>query len=86
MIDFNYLDDLVCCLSDMVLLGLCQLCEELQVMFKIVLQVGLGKLDLVICEEFDVQCVVLLKIWEKLEVLEKVVVEFEVCDWLLLVV
>ncbi|RBD09699.1 hypothetical protein BRN42_07940, partial [Xanthomonas oryzae pv. oryzae] len=55
MIDFNQLDDLARRLSDLVPPGLRQSREELQSTFKGALQAGLGKLDLVTREEFDVQ-------------------------------
>ena len=45
--------------------------------FKTALQAGLGKLDLVTREEFDVQRAVLLRTREKLEALEKAVAELE---------
>ncbi|MEK0267648.1 hypothetical protein BCL79_2151 [Stenotrophomonas rhizophila] len=77
MIDLNHLDDLARRLSDMVPPGLRQSREELQATFKTALQAGLGKLDLVTREEFDVQRAVLLRTREKLEALEKVVAELE---------
>jgi len=77
MIDLNHLDDLARRLSDMVPPGLRQSREELQATFKTALQAGLGKLDLVTREEFDVQRAVLLRTREKLEALEKVVSELE---------
>lgn len=77
MIDLNHLDDLARRLSDMVPPGLRQSREELQATFKNALQAGLGKLDLVTREEFDVQRAVLLKTREKLEALEKVVAGLE---------
>ncbi|QHB73118.1 accessory factor UbiK family protein [Stenotrophomonas sp. 364] len=77
MIDLNHLDDLARRLSDMVPPGLRQSREELQATFKTALQAGLGKLDLVTREEFDVQRAVLLKTREKLEALEKTVAELE---------
>ncbi|MCF7752689.1 accessory factor UbiK family protein [Bacillus subtilis subsp. subtilis] len=77
MIDLNHLDDLARRLSDMVPPGLRQSREELQATFKSALQAGLGKLDLVTREEFDVQRAVLLKTREKLEALEKTVAELE---------
>ncbi len=61
MIDFNQLDDLARRLSDLVPPGLRQSREELQSTFKGALQAGLGKLDLVTREEFDVQRAVLLR-------------------------
>lgn len=57
--------------------GLRQSREELQATFKTALQAGLGKLDLVTREEFDVQRAVLLRTREKLEALEKTVAELE---------
>ena len=77
MIDLNHLDDLARRLSDMVPPGLRQSREELQATFKTALQAGLGKLDLVTREEFDVQRAVLLRTREKLEALEKTVAELE---------
>ena len=77
MIDLNHLDDLARRLSDMVPPGLRQSREELQATFKTALQAGLGKLDLVTREEFDVQRAVLLRTREKLEALEKGVAELE---------
>jgi len=77
MIDLNHLDDLARRLSDMVPPGLRQAREELQATFKTALQAGLGKLDLVTREEFDVQRAVLLRTREKLEALEKTVAELE---------
>lgn len=77
MIDLTHLDDLARRLSDMVPPGLRQSREELQATFKTALQAGLGKLDLVTREEFDVQRAVLLKTREKLETLEKTVAALE---------
>ncbi|MGL4693710.1 MAG: ubiquinone biosynthesis accessory factor UbiK [Stenotrophomonas maltophilia] len=77
MIDLNHLDDLARRLSDMVPPGLRQSREELQATFKTALQAGLGKLDLVTREEFDVQRAVLLRTREKLEALDKAVAELE---------
>jgi ubiquinone biosynthesis accessory factor UbiK len=73
MIDLN----LARRLSDMVPPGLRQSREELQATFKSALQAGLGKLDLVTREEFDVQRAVLLRTREKLEALEKTVAALE---------
>ncbi|HTL13796.1 MAG TPA: accessory factor UbiK family protein [Thermomonas sp.] len=49
--------------------------EELQQNFKSVLQAGLGKLDLVTREEFDVQRAVLARTRDKLEALERQLAE-----------
>ena len=51
--------------------------EELQQNFKSVLQTGLGKLDLVTREEFDVQRAVLLRTREQLEALQRTVAQLE---------
>ncbi|QBG94500.1 accessory factor UbiK family protein [Xanthomonas oryzae] len=77
MIDFNQLDDLARRLSDLVPPGLRQSREELQNTFKGALQAGLGKLDLVTREEFDVQRAVLLRTREKLDALEQTVAALE---------
>ena len=77
MIDLKHIDDLARRLSDLVPPGLRQSGEELQVAFRGALQAGLGKLDLVTREEFDVQRAVLLRTREKLEALERTVAELE---------
>lgn len=77
MIDLRQLDDLARRLSAMVPPGLREGREELQQNFKAVLQSGLGKLDLVTREEFDVQRAVLLRTREKLETLQRQVEALE---------
>ncbi len=71
MIDLAQLDELARRLSNLVPPGLREGREELQQNFKSVLQAGLGKLDLVTREEFDVQRAVLLHTREKLDALEQ---------------
>ena len=71
MIDLSQLDELARRLSSLVPPGLRESREELQQNFKSVLQAGLGKLDLVTREEFDVQRAVLLRTREKLDALEQ---------------
>ena len=71
MIDLAQLDELARRLSSLVPSGLREGHEELQQNFKSVLQTGLGKLDLVTREEFDVQRAVLARTREKLEALER---------------
>ena len=71
MIDLAQLDELARRLSNLVPPGLREGREELQQNFKSVLQAGLGKLDLVTREEFDVQRAVLLRTREKLDALEQ---------------
>lgn len=82
MIDLSQLDDLARRLSSLVPPALRQPLsgdarEELQQNFKSVLQAGLGKLDLVTREEFDVQRAVLLRTREQLEALQRSVGELE---------
>ena len=71
MIDLAQLDELARRLSSLVPPGLREGREELQQNFKSVLQSGLGKLDLVTREEFDVQRAVLARTREKLEAIER---------------
>ena len=71
MIDLSQLDELARRLSNLVPPGLREGREDLQQNFKSVLQAGLGKLDLVTREEFDVQRAVLLRTREKLDALEQ---------------
>jgi len=77
MIDLNHIDDLARRLSSLVPPGLRESQEELQQTFKSALQSGLGKLDLVTREEFDVQRAVLLRTREKLDALERAVAALE---------
>ena len=82
MIDLSQIDDLARRLSSLVPPSLRQPLssearEELQQNFKSVLQAGLGKLDLVTREEFDVQRAVLLRTREQLETLQRTVGELE---------
>ena len=71
MIDLAQLDELARRLSSLVPPGLKEGREELQQNFKSVLQAGLGKLDLVTREEFEVQRAVLARTREELEALER---------------
>ena len=75
MIDLSQLDELARRLGSLVPPGLREGREELQQNFKSVLQAGLGKLDLVTREEFDVQRAVLARTREKLEALERQLAE-----------
>ena len=77
MIDLAQLDELARRLSSLVPPGLRDSREELQQNFKSVLQAGLGKLDLVTREEFEVQRAVLLRSREKIEALEQAVQALE---------
>lgn len=75
MIDLAQLDELARRLSSLVPPGLREGRDELQQNFKSVLQTGLGKLDLVTREEFEVQRAVLARTREKLEALERSLAE-----------
>jgi ubiquinone biosynthesis accessory factor UbiK len=75
MIDLAQLDELARRLSSLVPPGVRESRDELQQNFKSVLQAGLGKLDLVTREEFDVQRAVLLRTREKLDALEQQLTE-----------
>ena len=77
MIDLSHIDDLARRLSNLVPPGMRESREELQHNFKSILQAGLGKLDLVTREEFDVQRAVLLRTREKLDALQQAVAQLE---------
>jgi BMFP domain-containing protein YqiC len=82
MIDLGQIDELARRLSNLVPPGLRgegarELREELQQNFRSVLQAGLGKLDLVTREEFEVQREVLLRTREKLEALQRALERIE---------
>lgn len=64
-------------LVDAVPEGLRSMRKELEQNFRSVLRTGLGKLDLVTREEFEVQQAVLARTREKLDVIEKRLAEFE---------
>ena len=64
-------------LADSVPQGLRSMRDDLESNFRSVLQSGLGKLDLVTREEFEVQQAVLARTREKLEALEAKVRELE---------
>jgi ubiquinone biosynthesis accessory factor UbiK len=77
MIDLKAIDDLARRLSEMVPPPVKAAQADLENNFRAALQTGLGKLDLVTREEFEVQRAVLLRTREKLEALEKTVAELE---------
>lgn len=77
MIDLKNLDDLARKLSALVPPGLKDAGADLEQNFKATLQAGLGKLDLVTREEFDVQRAVLLRTREKIDALERAVAVLE---------
>ena len=71
------IENLVRNLVDAVPEGLRSMREELEQNFRSVLRTGLGKLDLVTREEFEVQEAVLARTRERLEALENRLAEFE---------
>lgn len=71
------LDKLARALAESVPEGLRSVREDLEKNFRSVLQSGIGKLDLVTREEFDVQEAVLARTREKLEALEVRLQELE---------
>lgn len=77
MINFKTIDDLAQRLSALIPPGLNEAREDVQKNVRAALQAGLGKLDLVTREEFDVQRAVLLRTREKLEQLERSLAELE---------
>ena len=76
-IDLAHIDELARRLSSLVPGSLRDSREDLQQNFKAVLQTGLGKLDLVTRDEFDVQRAVLLRTRDKLNELQRVVARME---------
>jgi BMFP domain-containing protein YqiC len=76
-IDLAHIDELARRLSSLVPNGLREGREELQQNFKSVLQTGLGKLDLVTRDEFDVQRAVLLRTRDKLNELQRAIERIE---------
>ena len=64
-------------LAESVPQGLRSVRDDLESNFRSVLRSGLGKLDLVTREEFEVQQAVLMRTREKLEALERKVKELE---------
>lgn len=71
MISATTIDELAQRLTAIVPPGIKEAREDLGKNFRAVLQAGLGKLDLVTREEFDVQRCVLLRTREKIEQLER---------------
>lgn len=67
--DPKTLDDLARRLSESVPTGLASMREDLEQNFRAVLQSGLGRLDLVTRQEFDIQAGVLRRTRERLEAL-----------------
>ncbi|MDB6164495.1 MAG: rane fusogenic family protein [Xanthomonadaceae bacterium] len=76
-IDLAHIDELARRLSSLVPTGFREGRDELQQNFKSVLQTGLGKLDLVTRDEFDVQRAVLLRTRDKLNELQRAIAQIE---------
>jgi BMFP domain-containing protein YqiC len=76
-INLASIDELAKRLHELVPPGMREAQADLQQHFKVTLQAGLSKLDLVTREEFDVQRAVLLRTREKLELLERMVLLVE---------
>jgi len=77
MIDLKSVDDLARRLHELIPPGVREASGDLQKNLRSTLQVGLGKLDLVTREEFDVQRAVLLRTREKLELVENMLLLVE---------
>lgn len=73
----NSIEDLARKLAEAVPEGLRSMRKDLESNFRSVLQTGLGKLDLVTREEFEVQEAVLARVRDKLEALEERLKEHE---------
>ena len=71
MIDLKTIDDLARRLGDLVPPGMKDARADLEQNFRATLRAGLGRLDLVTREEFEVQRAVLLRTREKVEALER---------------
>lgn len=77
MIDPNKLEEIASKFSQSIPPGAKAFQQDIEKNFKQVLQSMVSKLDLVTREEFDVQQKVLARTREKIEALEKIVIELE---------
>ncbi|NOX44081.1 MAG: accessory factor UbiK family protein [Gammaproteobacteria bacterium] len=77
MIDPKIFDDMANKLAGLIPQGARDVQHDVEKNIKALLQNKFSKLDLVTREEFDIQCAVLQRTREKLEVLEKKVSELE---------
>jgi hypothetical protein len=82
MLDPKQLDDLARRLAASMPKGVQVLQEDLNRGFRATIEAGLGKLDLVTREEFDVQAAVLARTRAKLEALQLRVAELEIATGL----
>ena len=80
MIDLKSIDDLARRLSDLVPPGMKEARADLEQNFRSTLRAGLGRLDLVTREEFEVQRAVLLRTREKVDALERALAALETKD------
>ena len=78
MLEIKSVDELARRLHELVPPGVRDASGDLHKHLRTTLQAGLGKLDLVTREEFDVQRAVLLRTREKLELLERMIELLEV--------
>lgn len=77
MIEINTIDELAHRLSALLPDGLREARGELEQNFRATLRSGLGRLDLVTREEYDVQRAVLVRTREKVDTLERTVAALE---------
>jgi ubiquinone biosynthesis accessory factor UbiK len=77
MINFKAIDELAQRLGELLPPGVGDARADIEKNFRAALQTGLGRLDLVTREEFDVQRAVLLRTREKLDTLERIVTDLE---------
>lgn len=80
MIDLKNIDDLARRLSDLVPPGMKDARADLEQNFRATLRAGLGRLDLVTREEFEVQRAVLLRTREKVEALERALAALDAAE------
>ena len=80
MIDLKTIDDLARRLGDLVPPGMKDARADLEQNFRATLRAGLGRLDLVTREEFEVQRAVRLRTREKVEALERALAALDACD------
>jgi hypothetical protein len=79
-VDKNIINDLASKLAEAVPDEIHELKSDIESNFRSLLQSGLGKLDLVTREEFDIQAKVLERTREKLERLERELEELQATD------
>ena len=80
MIDLKTIDDLARRLGDLVPPGMKDARADLEQNFRATLRAGLGRLDLVTREEFEVQRAVLLRTRETVDALVRGLAALDACD------